>query len=82
MMNASWSTFQSLTRTTPEHFAILPAELQEPIKDSIREIVRTGFASGLLKEGGTAWPSGGKIGSEAEVVDTCWNVSFLLCTVS
>lgn len=66
---------QSLTRATSEHFAMLPEELQEPIKEVIREVVKVGFVSGLLKEGETSWPSGGKQGSEEDVVATAWDVS-------
>lgn len=72
--NATWSTVQSLTRTTPEHFATLPPDIRESAIDLIREVVHVGFVSGLLKEGGTSWPSGGKLSGEDEVVETCWKV--------
>jgi len=71
--NCVWSSVESLSRATPDNFADLPPDLQDQIKILIREVVITGFKSGLLKEGQEEYPYGGKMGDAEQVAKGAWD---------
>ena len=60
-------------RTTPHTFADLEEPYREPLKQFIREIVDTGFKSGLLYEGMTWYPARTKCGNADDVAARGWS---------
>lgn len=71
--NCSWSSLQGLIRGTPDTFFDFPEEQLVPLKTFMREVVDTGFKSGLLREGMTQYPGGGKVGTAESVAEDAWS---------
>ena len=64
---------QGLCRTTPHTFEGLSEEDKAPLKAFIKEIVETGFKTGLLYEGLTQYPERKPGGNPEEVAQHCWD---------
>ncbi|KAL7422137.1 hypothetical protein Q5752_002780 [Cryptotrichosporon argae] len=71
--NAVWSSVQGLVRDTPRALVGLPPAAREALRAFTREIVRVGFAAGLLAPGQTRYPAGGLVGDEESVVSGCFD---------
>ncbi len=73
VINCAWSSIQGLIRTVPASFEPLPPSLHEAVKPLFREIVDTGFRSGLLRQGMVQYPGGKSMGDAAEVAKQAWD---------
>ena len=57
----------------PACFEPLPPELTDFVKKLFREIIDTGFRSGLLRQGMVQYPGGQPMGDAAEVTHFAWS---------
>ena len=73
MWNCSWSSIQAFIRGTPDTFVDFPEDQRRPLKAFIREVVDTGFKSGLLREGQYQYPFGGSVGDAESVAEHAWS---------
>ncbi|CAD6574599.1 MAG: hypothetical protein TREMPRED_001182 [Tremellales sp. Tagirdzhanova-0007] len=73
IINCAWSSIQGLTRCVPACFEPLPPELTDFVKKLFREIIDTGFRSGLLRQGMVQYPGGQPMGDAAEVTHFAWS---------
>ena len=73
IINCAWSSIQGLIRTVPAAFSTLPSALHQPVKTLIREIVDTGFRSGLLRKGMMHYHWGEPLGDAQQVADDAWS---------
>lgn len=73
IVNCAWSSIQGLIRTVPAAFDGIPSKLHQPIKRLIREIVDTGFKSGLLHQGMMVYLTGKPMGDASAVAEHAWS---------
>jgi len=71
--NAVWSSIQGLVRSVPACFDPLPEHQKAPLKAFIKEIVETGFKSGLLNEEMRQYPGTEPMGPSETVAEIAWS---------
>lgn len=72
VVNCLWSSIQGLIRAVPACFDPLPAHLQAPLRAFAREIVDTGFKSGLLYTGMKLYPEYKPMGNAEETAENAY----------
>ncbi|ORX35942.1 ketopantoate reductase PanE/ApbA-domain-containing protein [Kockovaella imperatae] len=73
VINCAWSTMEGLMRTTPHTLEDLDESHREPLKQFIREIVTTGFKSGLLDEDQLLYPDRSTTGTAEQLAARVWS---------
>ena len=70
--NCCWSSIQGLIRGTPETFVEFDETEVAPLKQFMREVVETGFKSGLLSKGMIQYPSGEQLVDSETTTENAW----------
>lgn len=73
MWNCCWSSIQGLIRGTPESFVDFDESDLIPLKAFMKEVVDTGFRSGLLRKGMIQYPSMEEVIDCETTTDVAWS---------